>query len=304
MAILFSELATYARDICSATVSKSNSDFELFGVTSNLNWRSGRLAFALVVDEALQLQSNLIFDAALIVSHDAPPLRCPHIRVDNPRLAFAQIAEHFFSSKPIPGIHRTAIVDETANIDPSASIGPYCVIGPRCSVGANAVLHTHVTLAKDVHVGKECVLWSHCVIGEDGFGIEKVPGQLQKRLPHFGGVILGRGVHIGNFSAIVGGTVEPTRIGDGTMIDNLVHIAHNVQTGMNCQIIACAEVSGSVRIHDNVTIAPNASVIQKIEIGENSLLGIGAVATKSIPSNVVSAGIPAKVIRDMNKIEK
>ena len=83
------------------------------------------------------------------------------------------------------------------------------------------------------------------------------------------------------------------------MIDNLVHVAHNVQIGMNCQIIACAEISGSVVIGDNATIAPNATVIQKIEIGENSLLGIGAVATKSIPANVVAAGVPAKIIRSL-----
>ena len=300
MTILFSEIAAYARDEFHAEISPVDRDIELAGLATNVNWRSGRLAFAVEVDPALEVKSELVFDGILIVGRDAPALGCPHIRVDNPRLAFAQIAEHFFVEKPEPGIHPTAIIDGTATVDSSATVGPYCVIGPRCSVGADAVLHTHVSLAKDVHVGPECVLWSHCVLGEDGFGIERESGKIQKRLPHFGGVVLGRGVHIGNFAAIAGGTIEPTRIGDGTMIDNLVHIAHNVHTGKNCQIIACAEVSGSVRLHDNVTIAPNATVIQKIEIGENSLLGLGAVATKSIPANVIAAGVPAKVIRNID----
>lgn len=299
MTVLFAAISTFAREQFSAEIFSSDQDFEVRGLATNLNWRSGQLAFAVTVDSALQATSKLVRDGVLIVARDAAPLDCPHIRVDNPRLAFARVAERFFVPQSIPGIHQTAIVDATATIDPSASVGPYCIIGPRCSVGARAVLHTHVTLAKDVHVGPECVLWSHCVLGEDGFGIEREAGNMQKRLPHFGGVILGKGVHVGNFTAIVGGTINPTAIGDGTMIDNLVHIAHNVQIGQNCQIIACAEVSGSVRIHDNVTIAPNATIIQKIEIGENSVLGLGAVAIKSIPANVIAAGVPAKVIRSI-----
>lgn len=303
MTIMFSEIGDYARSELGAEAHMPGPDFPLSGLSSTATWHSGRLAFAKALDSELLARATSVADAALIVARDAETLACPHIRVANPRLAFARIAEAFFVDRPAPGIHSTAIVDPTATIDPSASIGPYCVIGARCTIGARTVLHTHVTLHRDVHIGTDCVLWSHCVVGEDGYGIERQPGELQKRLPHFGGVVVGNGVHVGNFSAIVGGTLDPTRIGDGTMIDNLVHIAHNVQTGKNCQIIACAEVSGSVVIGDNATIAPNATVIQKIEIGENSLLGIGAVATKSIPANVVAAGVPAKVIRTLVPVE-
>lgn len=299
MTVMFSEIGDYARTEMGAEVHMPGPDFSLSGLSSTANWRAGRLAFAKVVDNEILACAVGIVDAALIVAHDAGTVACPHLRVANPRLAFAQIAEAFFADRPAPGIHPTAIVDPTAEIDPSASVGPYCVVGARCRIGARTVLHTHVTLHRDVIIGTDCVLWSHCVLGEDGYGIERRPGELQKRLPHFGGVVVGNGVQIGNFSAIVGGTLDPTRIGDGTMIDNLVHVAHNVQAGKNCQIIACAEVSGSVVIGDNVTIAPNATVIQKIEIGENSLLGIGAVATKSIPANVVAAGVPAKAIRTL-----
>jgi len=303
MTVLFSEISDYARAELMAHIHGPGSDFAISSLSSTQNWRSGHLSFAKVVDSILSGRAASIVDAALIVSHDAEPLNCPHIRVANPRLAFAQIAEVFFAGKLKPGVHPTAIVHPTATIDATARIGPYCIIGARCTIGERTVIHNHVTLHRDVHIGSDCVLWSHCVLGEDGYGIERNAGALQKRLPHFGGVVVGKGVHIGNFSAIAGGTLDPTCVGDGTMIDNLVHIAHNVQIGMNCQVIACAEVSGSVVIGNNATIAPNATVIQKIEIGENSLLGIGAVATKSIPANVVAAGVPAKIIRQLESTQ-
>lgn len=299
MAVFLSQITAFAADHFEADIDNVAEDFEIQGVATKHSLREGHLAFSNVFDADILARASQMTNTVLIFPKGGDIAGTPCLRVDNPRLAFAQIVEAFFVPKAVPGIHPTAVVDPDAQIDPTATVGAFCVIGPRCKIGAGTVLHKHVVLSKDIRLGKNCVLWSHCVLGEDGFGIERPKGGLQIRLPHLGGVVLGDGVHIGNFTAIVAGNIDPTRIGDGTMVDNLVHIAHNVQIGKNCQIIACAEVSGSVILHDNTTIAPNATIIQKVEIGENSLVGLGAVVTKSVPANVIAVGVPAKVIRDI-----
>ena len=301
--ILFSEIAKFAMEYQSAKIENFIHDFELQGLATEQSWRANRLAFSNEVNVEMLKRSHEIKNAALVLHRDADNVGCPSIRVDNPRLVFAKIVEEFFVPKPIPSIDPTAVVAPDCEIDPTASIGPYCVIGPHCKIGAGTILHKHVVLSKNITIGKNCVLWSHCVIGEDSYGIERSPGALQTRMPHLGGVLIGDGVHIGNFTSVVAGTIEPTRIDDGTMIDNLVHVAHNVQIGKNCQVIACAEISGSVILRENVTIAPNATVIQKVEIGENSLVGLGAVVVKSVPANVIVTGVPAKIIREISPPE-
>jgi UDP-3-O-[3-hydroxymyristoyl] glucosamine N-acyltransferase len=299
MRILFSHIASFAQHEMSADVKGGNPDFELFGVTTNKSWRSGQIAFSTEVTDELRSFAHGVADAALIVPKDTEGMlpECPCIIVRNPRLAFAQIVRRFFVEQDPPGIHATAVVHATAEIHPLATVGPYCVIGPQCIIGPRTVLKSHVVLAKNVKVGANCMLWSHAVVGEDGFGIERQSGAIQTRLPHLGGVVLGDGVHIGNGAAVAGGTIEPTRIGDGTMIDNLVHIAHNVQIGRNCQFAGGAQVGGSTLIGDNVTFAPTASALNKIVIGDNVLIGLHSGVFRNVPSDVVVAGVPARVIQ-------
>lgn len=299
MSTMFSEIALFAESELSAIVPSGISDFEVYGVSTLQNLAPNHLAFAKLVEPEFLARIETVKDVAVIVPLDAPGAKLPFLRVENPRRAFAKLAEHFFVPRYEPGIHPSAVIDESADIDSSASVGPFCVIGPNCKIGARTALKSHVTLSRNVIIGDDCVIWSHAVIGDDGFGIERSQQGVQKRLPHFGGVVLGNGVHIGNMAAIVSGTIEPTTIGDGTMVDNLVHIAHNCRIGQNCQIIACAEVSGSVIIDDNVTLGPNSSVIQKISIGANSISGVGTVIIKSVPENVVVAGVPGRVLRQI-----
>lgn len=299
--VSFVDIARYAQAELSAIVPSVLPQFEITGVATNSSLEPGRLAFAKRVDAELLARVSTLGSIALIMPLDAPDADVPFLKVKNPRLAFAHIVDHFLAPRRVPGVHPTAIVDEAAEIDPTASVGPYCVIGPACTIGARTVLMSHVTLTRNVQVGQDCVLWSQTVLGDDGFGVERSPGQLQRHLPHLGGVVLGDGIHIGTNSTVAAGTIEPTRIGNGTMLDNHVHVGHNVKIGQNCQLTACVELSGSVTIGDDVTLGPNSSVIQKIDIGDNSILGIGSVVTKPVPANVVVAGVPARLLRHLTE---
>lgn len=299
--VSFADIAQYAQSELSAVAPSVLPQFEITGVATSAAPKPGCLAFAKQVDAELLARVSALGCVALIMPLDAPDADVPFLKVENPRFAFARIVDHFLTPRSVPGVHPTAIVDETAEIDPTASIGPYCVIGPACTIGATTVLMSHVTLTRNVQVGRDCVLWSQTVLGDDGFGVERSPGRLQRHLPHLGGVVLGDGIHIGTKSTVAAGTIEPTRIGDGTMLDNHVHVAHNVQIGRNCQLTACVELSGSITIGDDVTLGPNSSVIQKIDIGDNSILGIGSVVTKPVPANVVVAGVPAKILRHLTE---
>lgn len=299
--VAFADVAQFAKTELSAVVPSVLPHFEITGVTTSSSLKPGCLTFAKTVDAELLARVSALGNIALIMPLDAPDADVPFLKAKNPRLAFAQIVDRFLASKPVPGVHPSAIVDETAEIDPTASVGPYCVIGPACTIGARTVLMPHVTLTRNVQVGQDCVLWSQTVLGDDGFGVERSPGQLQRHLPHLGGVILGDGIHIGTKSTVAAGTIEPTRIGNGTMLDNHVHVAHNVKIGRNCQLTACVELSGSITVGDDVTLGPNSSVIQKVDIGDNSILGIGSVVTKAVPANVVVAGVPARVLRHLTE---
>ena len=116
------------------------------------------------------------------------------------------------------------------------------------------------------------------------------------RLPHIGAVEIGTGVCIGSMNSIAAGTLEPTVIEDYVQTDNLVHIAHNVSVGAGSLITACAEISGSVTIGPGAWLGPNCSVMNKINIGARSMVGLGTIIRKNLPENVIAAGSPARIL--------
>lgn len=223
------------------------------------------------------------------------------ILVENPRAAFGQTVARHFAPVAEPGIAATARVHESAQIDSTAHVGEYSVIRARAVIEAHAEIRDHVVIGHNVVVGPHALVKSQAVVGEEGFGIEKDADGNNFHVPHIGSVRLGAHTEVGNFTTVCSGTIAPTVVGDYTKIDDHVHIAHNCQIGRNVIITACAEISGSVVIEDDVWIGPNASVIQGLTLGKDSLLGIGAVALKSIPENEVRVGNPAKRLGDNKK---
>ncbi len=213
--------------------------------------------------------------------------------VDNPSVALAKICSRIEQSlwpKPAPGIHRSAVVEPGAKVAASASVGPQCVVetgavvGERAYlqaqvfVGHNAVIGDESWLMPGVVVGAECTvgkrvrLQSGVVIGSDGFGYEFVNGRHEK-VPQVGYVAVGDDVEIGANTTIDRARFSRTAIGEGTKIDNLVQIAHNVVIGRHCIICAQAGISGSANIEDYVVLGGQVGVAGHLTIHQGTKVG-------------------------------
>lgn len=215
------------------------------------------------------------------------------IRVNNPKVALAEIGNHFFVEQPQVGIHPTAIIDPDAKIGNNVAIGAYCVIG-KVIIGDDCVLDSNVRVYDDTVMGKGCIIKAGAVLGGAGFGFEIDENGNKFRFPQIGGLIIGNQVEIGANTCVDRGALSNTEIGDYTKINNLCHIAHNNKIGKNVIITGCVNISGSNVIEDNVWIAPNASIRGYVHLGKGCVVGMGAVATKDIPAGETWVGNPAK----------
>lgn len=219
------------------------------------------------------------------------------IHVKNPKVALAEIGNHFFVDQPKPGIHPTAVINPKAVIGKNVTIGAYCVIG-KAMIGDDCVLDSNVRVYDDTVMGKGCVIKAGAVLGGAGFGYEKDADGNKFRFPQIGQLIMGDYVEVGANTCIDRGALADTVIGDYTKINNLCHIAHNNKIGRNVTITGCVNVSGSNIIDDDVWIAPNSSVRGWVHIGKGATAGMGAVVVKDIPEGETWVGNPA------HKLEK
>lgn len=217
------------------------------------------------------------------------------LHVHNPKQILAKIGNAFFVDTPKPGIHHTAIITSGAEIGENVYIGPYTVIG-KANIGAGCIIESNVRIYDDVTIGENCRIKSGAIIGGEGFGFERDNDGNRFRFPQIGRVKIGNYVEIGANTCIDRGALSDTVIADYVKIDNLCHIAHNVQIGKNTVVVSGAEISGSCKIGENSWIGPHAAVRDQKTIGSNVLVGMGAVVMKNIPDNAICAGNPAKII--------
>jgi UDP-3-O-[3-hydroxymyristoyl] glucosamine N-acyltransferase len=242
--------------------------------------------------------------------HDKAPL--PLLQVDNPYLAFQMVVRLMRPelARPLAGVHPTAVVSPAASVAEGVSIGAHCVVEAGASIGARTVLmpgcfvgvqvrigedtmlYPRVTVREECVIGSRCILHPGVVIGADGFGFAFDSGRYHK-VPQVGNVIVGDDVEIGANTTIDRATTDSTRIGDGTKIDNLVQIGHNVVTGKHCIIVAQVGVSGSSRLEDYVTLGGQAGIIGHVVIGRGAQVGGQTGITKSVPENAKIFGTPA-----------
>lgn len=239
---------------------------------------------------------------------------------ENPRLAFVKIASLLHPEVKKPAgihssatIHADAVIDETASVAENAiiekavrisagcEIGAGCFISENSSIGEGTVLKNNVTVHHDVVIGKRCILHSGCVIGSEGFGHAR-DGQRWVTVPHLGRVQIGNDVRIGANSVVDRGALGDTLIGDGVKMDNLVHIAHNVQIGDDTALAACVGIAGSVRIGKRCTFAGQVGVVDNIEICDDAhFTGQSAVRSNITQPGIYSSGILLEEQRSWSK---
>jgi len=203
-----------------------------------------------------------------------------------------------------------------SSIHPSANIGENVVIGENTIIQANVVLENNVTIGSGCTIGVNTVVHGDTQIGNDvrigacnviggvGFGYSRINSDEYEQFPHYGKVIIGDRVNIGNNTCIDRGSLSDTVIGNAVKIDNLVHIAHNVKIGENTLIIANCMIAGSATIGKNSWIAPSSSVRNGIKIGDNVTVGMGSVVTKNVDDHQIVAGNPAMLMKDFNALRK
>lgn len=225
------------------------------------------------------------------------------ILVEDPKLTFIKIAKALFIDEQKVGIHTTSVIDSNAIIGKNVFIGPYCYIG-NIKIGDNCrIMGNNVILDRTI-IGNNVIINPGTVIGSEGFGYQRNPDKTLEKFPHFGGVIIEDDVEIGSNTCIDRGTLGNTIIKKGTKIDNLVHIAHNVEIGAYCLIIANSMIGGSTKIGNYSWVAPSASLINGIEIGNDCTIGMGAVLVKSVPENQTWAGVPARPLEEFIRLQK
>jgi UDP-3-O-[3-hydroxymyristoyl] glucosamine N-acyltransferase len=241
-----------------------------------------------------------------------------------PYRAFVTTAQRLYPGAMRPsslfeasGVAAGAQVHPTARLESGIVIDPAAVIGPRAEIGAGTVVAPAAVIGPDVRIGRDCVVGAGCTlvhaligdrviihagarIGQDGFGY--VPGAAgHGKVPQIGRVIIMDGAEIGANTTIDRGAIRDTVIGEGTKIDNLVQIAHNVEIGRHCVLAAHTGISGSCTIGDYVMMGGRVGITDNITIGAGAMIAAGSGVMSNIPPGEKWGGSPAQPAREWLK---
>ncbi len=228
------------------------------------------------------------------IDNISPNAHCNYLITDNPRRAFSQVLKTFFVLKEnfaiasSTHIHPSVFLPKNVFIGENVVIEQGCQIGENVKIGHNTVLHAKTIVHNNVTIG------CNNTIGGVGFGYEKDDNGEYVVIPHIGNVVLHEFVEIGNNTTIDRAVMGSTILRKNVKVDNLVHIAHGVVIDENSLIIANAMIGGSTMIGKNVWVAPSSTLINKIKIGDDAVIGLGAVVVKNVENNAVMVGNPAK----------
>ncbi len=310
----FPELLTLAKGDQSTTISD---------VCPSENGKKGSIVFVSKEKHfALALQAGV---AALVIPAQFKDKALPFIKDQvlllspNVPLAMALVINKFFNP-PYPEtdslIHPTAVIHSTAKIGSNVYIGPYCVIGKNTSVDDNCALHAHTVIEHNVSIGQNSVLLPHVYVGHgtkignfceikphstiasEGYGFAHDEKGRHHRIPQRGIVRIEDHVSIGAQCTIDRATFEETVIGQGTKLDNMVHIAHNTKVGQHCLFAGGSVVAGSAKIGNNVVVGGQSAIGGHLEIAD----GVQLAGRSAVPSSITEAGVygghPVEPLKD------
>ena len=299
--------AQIAEQLCGDVI--GDASVQITGFAQANNARAGDLTFA--ENETHFSAAEQGPASAILVSDPFTSASKVLIRVKNARVAVARLLPLFFPPHQEPaGIHPTAVIDSTAVVDPTAHIGAHCVVqagvkigarsvlmggnhlGKGCQLGDDVCLFPNVVLYPRTQIGHRVAIHAGTVIGSDGYGYVLDEGRHRKML-QVGNVIIHDDVEIGANAAIDRGALGSTVIGQGTKIDNLVHIAHNVVIGRHCLVMGQVGFAGSTTLGDYVVIASQSGIAGHLKLGHQCMVGAKSGVMRDIPDKGVVLGYPA-----------
>jgi UDP-3-O-[3-hydroxymyristoyl] glucosamine N-acyltransferase len=241
--------------------------------------------------------------------------------VPDPYRAYIEVAHKLFPQASQPsslfdasGTALGAFVHSTARLEKEVTIDPGCVIGPHAEIGRGTLVSAGAVIGPNVRIGRHCAIGAQacvtncligdrvivhpgCAIGQDGFGYVMSP-RGHRKIPQTGRVIIQDDVEIGAGTTIDRGSNRDTVIGEGTKIDNLVQIAHNVSVGRHCIIVSQCGISGSVVLKDHAVLAGAVGLADNLTIGEGAVVGARSGVMSDVPSGERWLGYPAMPARE------
>ena len=309
---------------------KADPDLEITGYRGVKSVNFNQITYA-ESEEYLEIALNN--RAGLILLNDKLyQNEIPAIIVENPKLAYARLVRHFPDDRHYkPGIAESAIlgsglkygddisihdgvlIGDDVLLGDRVRIAPGVIIGDDCEIGNDVLLHPGVKLMADTIIGDRVEIQAGAVIGSDGYGYVS-DGEKHYKMPQLGRVVIKDDVEIGALTAIDRAANEETVIGQGTKIDNLVQIGHNVEVGSDNLIVSQTGIGGSTKLGSGVTLAGQAGIEDHVEIADQVTVTGKAKVSKDIKEPGFYSGIPAREhreylkeaagIRRINKLKK
>lgn len=278
-----------------------NGEIEILSVASLETAHENEISFIEKPENFTQTNAS-----CLLVSHEFDrEIPCSFIRVKNPKLAFAKIAAKLHPPKSLTGTHETAVIDATAEIK-AEFIGAFVRIGENTEIGQgsqiydgtkiganvklgeNTIIFQNCVIYDNVSIGDNCIIHSGAIIGADGFGFVRDGANGYVKFPQIGTISIGNDVEIGANTCIDRGALGETSIGNGTKIDNLVQIAHNVRIGNRVVIASQTGISGSTIIEDDCVIGGQVGMGDHATVKSGAIIGSQAGV---LPGKIVRAGV-------------
>ncbi|NNL07513.1 MAG: UDP-3-O-(3-hydroxymyristoyl)glucosamine N-acyltransferase [Gammaproteobacteria bacterium] len=275
------------------------------------------------VEQAIASTPAAIVTTAKLVEHFSGLSSTAILSSKNVRLAQAFIrqayADHDHRDSGWPAIHPAAIIHESAVIDDEVILGPGAVVGRNVKIGRGSIVKANTVLEQDVNIGEDCILYpnvvvaqgcvlgnrvilkSGCVIGMEGFGFAQDEKGRSHRIPQTGRVVIEDDVMIGSNCNIDRATYDETRIRAGCKFDALIHIAHNVDIGEDCLVLAHSTVAGSSTIGRGVIMSGQTGVLDHINIADRTILVQRAGVINDIEKPGTYAGLPTQPLADYFK---
>ena len=293
-------------------------DVRVVGVSSLTDAEEHQLSFLSNPKYASQLESTRA--AVVLVANDHPGKSARFIRVANPYFAMATVVSRFFAKRSRPaGISPLASISDSARLGRNVAVGAFTTIGDGVVIGDDVAIYQNVAIEagtiigegsiiyplvsiyERTNIGKRCIIHSGAVIGADGYGFVTEKGRHHK-IPQIGIVRIEDDVEIGAGSCIDRAALGETVIGEGTKIDNMVQIGHNVRVGRHCLLVAQAGIAGSTELGDYVVVAGHSGFGGHLKIGS----GVQVAAKSAVLEDVESGkymGVPAIPFRDFARRE-